>query len=200
MTELFAKYVRQLTDLTNRAVATGRGGKPVGLEDCVVVIGDACRAAHQAGKKVMFIGNGGSAAICSHMAIDFSKNGGIRSVVFTDGAAVTCLSNDLGYENVFAKQVELHGQAGDVLIAISSSGRSPNILAAADVARRGGITLVTLSGFDQRNPLRDMGEYNLYVASHEYGMVEVGHQLILHAVLDINMGWTADDAVVAAAN
>ena len=83
----------------------------------------------------MFIGNGGSAGIASHLAIDFSKNGGLRALAFNDPSALTCLGNDLGYENVFAKQIELHGRAGDLLIAISSSGRSPNILNAVEAAR-----------------------------------------------------------------
>ena len=72
----------------------------------------------------MFVGNGGSAGIASHLAIDFSKNGGLRSLAFNDASALTCLGNDLGYENVFAKQIDFHARAGDLLIAISSSGRS----------------------------------------------------------------------------
>ena len=83
----------------------------------------------------MFVGNGGSAGIASHLAIDFSKNGGMRAMAFNDPSALTCLGNDLGYENVFAKQIEFHGRAGDLLIAISSSGRSPNILNAVKAAR-----------------------------------------------------------------
>ena len=59
----------------------------------------------------MFVGNGGSAGICSHLAIDFSKNGGLRAMAFNDPSALTCLGNDLGYENVFAKQIEFHGRA-----------------------------------------------------------------------------------------
>ena len=72
----------------------------------------------------------GAPEFASHLAIDFSKNGGLRAMAFNDAAALTCLGNDLGYENVFAKQIEFHGRGGDLLMAISSSGRSPNILEA----------------------------------------------------------------------
>ena len=90
-----------------------------------------------AGNKLIFVGNGGSAAItASHMATDYSKNGNIRALALNDSSMLTCLGNDLGYDRVFAKQIELHARAGDLVIAISSSGRSANILNAVG---RGGI-------------------------------------------------------------
>src|SRR6185295_3206162 len=110
-----------------------------------------------------FVGNGGSAGICSHLAIDFSKNGGLRSLAFNDPSALTCLGNDLGYENVFAKQIDFHGRPGDLLIAISSSGRSPNILSAVAKARERECSVVTLSGFGDDNGLRRTGDVNFYV-------------------------------------
>ena len=151
------------------------------------VIGWA-RATHADGRKLMFIGNGGSAGICSHMATDYSKNGNMRALAFNDGAMLTCLSNDLGYENVFAKQLDLHAAAGDLLIAISSGGRSKNILNAVDVARRRGCRIVTLSGFAADNPLRKLGDVNFYLGSDQYGFVEVGHLAICHAILDFACG------------
>jgi D-sedoheptulose 7-phosphate isomerase len=110
-------------------------------------------------------------------------------MAFGDGAVLTCLGNDLGYENVFARQIEWHGRAGDVLIAISSSGKSPNILNGVQAARSQGGTIVTFSGFREDNPLRKAGDVNFYVRAMEYGFVEVAHQAILHAILDIDMGW-----------
>jgi D-sedoheptulose 7-phosphate isomerase len=137
----------------------------------------------------MFVGNGGSAGIASHLAIDFSKNGGLRSLAFNDSSALTCLGNDLGYENVFAKQLEFHARPGDLLIAISSSGRSPNILAAVKTARARNCKVVTFSGFTEENDLRKTGDINFFVRSREYGFVEVSHLALCHAVLDIDMGW-----------
>lgn len=134
--------------------------------------------------KLIFIGNGGSAGIASHMATDYSKNGNMPSTTFSDASMTTCLSNDYGYEFVFSKQIEYHAKANDVLIAISSSGRSKNILNAVTAARNAGCQVMTFSGFEAKNPLSLMGDVNFFVASHEYGFVEVGHLALIHAMLD----------------
>ena len=149
----------------------------------------AAHETHDAGNKIMFVGNGGSAGIASHLAIDYSKNGGMRSLAFNDASALTCLGNDLGYENVFAKQLDFHARAGDLLIAISSSGRSPNVLAAVKMARTRDCRVVTYSGFTEDNDLRRTGDVNFFVRSREYGFVEVSHLALCHAVLDIDMVW-----------
>jgi len=182
-------YFSTLADLLKSAEATDGAKRKITLgEGCEWF----CRAAHEAhnsGNKIMFVGNGGSAGICSHLAIDFSKNGGLRAMAFNDPSALTCLGNDLGYENVFAKQIEFHGRAGDLLVAISSSGRSPNILKAVKAARAATCRVVTFSGFTEDNDLRSAGDVNFFVQSKEYGFVEVAHLALCHAVLDIDMGW-----------
>ena len=150
---------------------------------------NSAHEAHRAGNKIMFIGNGGSAGIASHLAIDFSKNGGLRSLAFNDASALTCLGNDLGYDNVFAKQLDFHAAPGDLLVAISSSGKSPNVLNAVKVARARDCGVATFSGFTEENDLRKTGDVNFYVGSCEYGFVEVAHLALCHAVLDIDMGW-----------
>ncbi len=142
------------------------------------------------GNKLMFIGNGGSAAIASHMAIDFSKNGQMPAMCFNDGAALTCLGNDYGYEEVFAQQLHFHAHRGDVLVAISSSGKSQNILRAVDVAQQIGCSIITLSGFGADNPLRSLGEVNFYVALSDYGLVEVAHTALIHAVVELKRAST----------
>lgn len=123
------------------------------------------------------------------MAIDYLKNGGIPALAFNDGASLTCLANDLGYENVFARQIDMHGQSGDLLVAISSSGRSPSILNGVASARRQEMDVITLSGFRDDNPLRCGGDRNFYVKSSEYGFVEISHLIICHAFLDMTLGW-----------
>lgn len=138
---------------------------------------------HGAGR-VIFIGNGGSAGIASHMAADFLKNGGFATLCFSDPALLTCVSNDLGYENVYALPLERHAEPGDLLVAISSSGQSPNITKAARVARSHGLKIITLSGFAPDNDLRTCGDVNFYVPSNTYGTVEIAHLAILHAMLD----------------
>jgi D-sedoheptulose 7-phosphate isomerase len=184
-------YFDTLDRVTRGAECTENGGQ-ITLDRAFVSFRDAAHAAHNAGNKLMFIGNGGSAGITSHMAVDFSKNGSLRATAFNDGSMLTCLGNDLGYENVFAKQVEWQGRPGDVLIAISSSGRSANILNGVKAARERQCTVITFSGFKDDNPLRGSGDLNFYIRSGEYGFVELAHQALIHAILDLDMGWSPD--------
>jgi len=139
------------------------------------------------GKKVILVGNGGSASIASHVAIDFWRNAGVRALSFNDASLLTCISNDFGYANVFARPVSCFADEGDILVAISSSGKSENILNAVKAAHDTKAQVVTFSGFSPANPLRKSGEYNFYVASESYGYVEVAHQLILHTIVDLMM-------------
>ena len=189
MREQLNQYFAMLADLLHGAQVTDHAAKSMPLSDGCEWVRNAAHQTHDAGNKIIFVGNGGSAGIASHLAIDFSKNGGLRSLAFNDASALTCLGNDLGYENVFAKQLEFHARAGDLLIAISSSGRSPNILNAVKTARERGCKVVTFSGFTEGNDLRKIGDVNFFVKSHEYGFVEVTHLALCHAVLDIDMGW-----------
>ena len=143
------------------------------------------KAAHAAGNKVVFIGNGGSAAIASHFAVDYTKNGGIRSMALNDAATLTCFANDYGYEEVFAKQLEAHGRAGDVIVIISTSGRSQNILNAAAAAKNARCNVVTFSGMRPDNALRHFGSLNFYVPAGDYGLVECAHTNLLHSMVSI---------------
>lgn len=137
------------------------------------------------GKKVIFIGNGGSNAVASHMAADISKNGGVRAVAFNDLPTITMLGNDYGYENVFSKQLEFYGFGGDVLVAISSSGGSKNILNAAVKAKEKELSVFTFTGMVKtaQNKLRNMGEINFVVPSTDYGIVEIAHLSLIHSVI-----------------
>lgn len=135
-------------------------------------------------KRVFFIGNGGSAAIASHMAADWLKNGGVAAMTFNDPPLMSAIANDVGYDNSFVIPLSLHGGKGDLLVAISSSGESKNIIRAADHAISFQMGLITLSGFRQNNSLRGRGQVNFYVNSMEYGLVEVAHHAILHALMD----------------
>lgn len=189
MADLIESYFIEMKRLASAAQATDIQGNDIGLVRGVAWTVDAVRATHARGNKLMVIGNGGSAAIASHLATDYTKNGGIRTQAFNDGSMLTCLGNDLGYEHVFAKQISMFASKGDLLLAISSSGKSTNILNGVDAARRAGSQIVTLSGFDRLNPLRLKGEVNFYVASDQYGFVEILHLALCHAVLDILMGW-----------
>lgn len=193
MQERLSAYFNVLNSLSAATEATGPSEQSISLAAAFGWAIDTARTTHGAGGKLMIIGNGGSAGIASHLAIDFSKNGGLRALAFNDPAALTCLGNDLGYENVFAQQIFFHARPGDLLIAISSSGRSPNILKAVQEARARGCSILTLSGFGADNPLRRAGDVNLYVPSSAYGFVEITHLALCHAMLDLAAGWQPDD-------
>lgn len=153
-------------------------------DDDFVRAADCVGRLRETGGKVILIGNGGSAAICSHLAVDFTKSAGIRAISFSDPSLQTCFSNDYGYESAYAEMVDAYGDAGDVLIAISSSGSSANIVNATQKASALGISLITLSGFGDGNPLRKLGGVNFYLASSDYNLVENGHEQILLALCD----------------
>ena len=104
-----------------------------------------------------------------------------------DPATLTCLGNDYGYEHVFSKQLEIVTESGDLLVAISSSGESENIINAVLIAHKTGCKILTLSGFQPDNRLRQLGDYNIYVPSMEYGIVESVHNIILQEAVDVLM-------------
>ena len=193
-------YFAALGRLPLSAQVTDQAGREVSLDDFFGAAVELAHGTHQTGNKLMFVGNGGSAGIASHMAIDYTKNGGLRAMAFNDGAALTCLGNDLGYDQVFARQISMHARPGDLLVAISSSGNSPNILAAVDAARGRHCKVLTFSGFEPDNKLRALGDYNLYVPSAQYGFVEVTHLALNHAILDLAMGWGREDGAEARAD
>lgn len=136
-------------------------------------------------KSIMVIGNGGSAAIAAHALEDYANIGGFKTVDFYSPSLLTCMANDYGYENVFAKPVEMFAEEGDILFAISSSGQSPNIIEACKSAISLKCEVITFSGFRPDNPLRKLGHMNFYVPSTHYGFVELAHQTLIHCILDL---------------
>ena len=185
MTGHIETYFKDLQLALEQVSCTDAHGQKLTRDEAYARTLEIALAAAQAGSKQIFIGNGGSAAIASHMAIDFSKNGGLPAICFNDGAALTCLGNDYGYEEVFSRQIGFHARKGDVLFAISSSGTSKNILKAVEAAVAKGCRIVTLSGFSPANPLRTMGEVNFHIAVNQYGIVEVAHTALIHAVVEL---------------
>lgn len=179
------EYFRDIHNLLQKTLVTDRHGRPASLDDSFWRIIKRVIGLKEKNNKLIFIGNGGSASIASHMATDFLKNGGIPAIAFNDASLITCLSNDLGYENVFKKPIEMLAGKGDLLVSISSSGRSANILQATQAAKKKLCSIVTLSGFDSDNPLRKMGDINFYVKSRSYGYVEITHLTLLHCLLDM---------------
>ena len=140
--------------------------------------------AHQEKHKIICVGNGGSAAMASHVTVDFTKAAGMRAINFNEADLLTCFANDYGYEHWVARALEFYADEGDLVILISSSGQSPNMLNGAKQAQEMGLPILTLSGFRSDNPLRTLGDANLWVDSTAYNIVEMTHHVWLLAIID----------------
>jgi D-sedoheptulose 7-phosphate isomerase len=155
----------------------------------LVEVADLLKSTHDQGEKTLIFGNGGSAAIASHFSVDLTKNAGLRCVNFNEADLITCFANDYGFEHWVEKAVDFYGDTADLLIVISSSGSSENMLNGVKAARNGNFkAIVTLSGFAEDNPLRQLGDINLWVDSKAYNFVENIHQVWLLAIVDLIIG------------
>lgn len=154
----------------------------------LIKVSDKIRSVNKRGNKLIIAGNGGSAAMSSHVSVDFTKAAGVRAINFNEADLLTCFSNDYGYEKVFEKAVEFYADEGDLLILISSSGNSPNVINAAKKAKQLKMNVVTFSGFDNNNKLKDMGDFNFWVDSKAYNIVEMTHHIWLLAIVDYIIG------------
>ena len=152
-------------------------------------VADLLKIIHSKGNKTLIVGNGGSAAIASHFSVDLTKNAGLRCVNFNEADLITCFANDYGFDRWIEKAVDFYGDKGDLLIVISSSGSSENMLNGVKAARKGTFKgIVTLSGFAEDNPLCQLGDINLWINSRAYNFVENIHQVWLMAIVDLIIG------------
>ena len=135
-------------------------------------------------KKVILAGNGGSAAMASHVSVDLTKMCKIRAINFNEADLLTCFANDYGYENWVKKAVSFHADKGDLLICISSSGSSKNIINGAKYAKKIGCKVVTLTGFNKTNPVKKIGNINLWLNSKNYNFIEMIHHTWLLSIVD----------------
>jgi len=136
-------------------------------------------------KKVILVGNGGSAAMASHVSVDLTKACNIRSVNFNEADLLTCFANDYGYENWVKKAADFYADKNDLFICISSSGMSKNIILGAKQAKKIGCSVVTFSGFNKNNKLRKEGHLNLWVNSNNYNIIEMTHHIWLLSAVDL---------------
>jgi D-sedoheptulose 7-phosphate isomerase len=135
-------------------------------------------------KKVILVGNGGSAAMASHVSVDLTKICKIRAINFNEADLLTCFANDYGYENWVKKALSFYADKGDLLICISSSGESKNIINGAKFAKKFGCKVVTLTGFDKSNKVRNIGHVNLWLESKNYNLIEMTHHIWLLSIVD----------------
>jgi len=138
--------------------------------------------------KILIFGNGGSAAIASHVSVDLTKNANIRAVNFNEADLITCFSNDYGYERWVEKSVDFYADTNDTLVLISSSGKSKNMINACKAARRKKIKVISFTGHTKNNPLSKITDISLWVNSKAYNFVENTHQIWLLTVCDLIIG------------
>ena len=156
-------------------------------QDGIKILIDVFLRHKESGSMLFFIGNGGSSAIASHMTADFMKNGGMNTYSLYDNAVTTCMGNDYGYEYIFSKPMEFLVQEGDLVVAISSSGNSANIINGLVTAKKKKAEIITFTGFSENNKARRLGDVNLHVPCAKYGIVESIHNLILQQIVDMIM-------------
>jgi phosphoheptose isomerase len=176
-----ASYLDAYAEEMSRAA---KSIEPAALDRAAEILVDA----YQRGARMFSCGNGGSASIANHMQCDHVKN--IRTAtdlrphvlsLSTNVELLTAIANDTGYENVFVYQLQSQSEPGDVLIAVSSSGRSPNIVRALTWARDSGLRTIAVTGFSG-GAARTLAEVSVHVDCANYGIVEDLHQAIMHAL------------------
>ena len=181
---LYSSYLANLDQALKSMEVTSADGKLVPQENGLLNWCSLCYQAKVSDQTMYFIGNGASATMASHMAADFSKNCECRAMAFNDIAMMTAVSNDIHYEECFAVPLARFAEPGDVLISVSSSGNSPNIIKAIENARALEMGIVTLSGMNPDNRSRSLGDLNFWIPADTYGLVEASHQALLHCWLD----------------
>lgn len=157
---------------------------PLALDEAYAAVGNVIKN----GKRVYVAGNGGSAAIADHLCCDWTKGTHVSNLPslkthsFTASVGLlTALANDFSYEEAFKRQVEMYVESGDLIVLISSSGNSPNVVKAAEAARTKNATVIGLTGFSG-GKLRELAHISLHVSVNNYGVVEDAHQSVMHVL------------------
>jgi len=178
-------YVERLYKILHELVVTNKVGEIISHDDAFRHWCDLCHEIKFTENTMYFVGNGASAAMASHMAADFSKNCACRAMAFNDIALMTAVSNDIQYDECFSVPLLRFANPGDMLITVSSSGNSPNVINAIHAARSIDLHIVTVSGMRVDNVSRKLGDLNFWIPADSYGYAEAGHQALLHCWLDM---------------
>ncbi|MFH0879735.1 MAG: SIS domain-containing protein [Lentisphaerota bacterium] len=181
----WSEHIDELTDLLKASAFRGRAGVSMDVEKGFDLWKRMTLKLRNNKGTIYLIGNGASASMASHFAADLAKNARLHTEVFSDLSLITAISNDMGYEHIFSEPISRRVKPGDMLVAISSSGRSPNVLSAVRAAQKKKAVIVTLSAMKPGNPLRSLGALNIYVPAQTYGFAESCHAALLHHWMDM---------------
>ncbi len=184
----YSEYRAALSAALAGLEVAARSGDRIENDEAFEILCGKSQAIREAGRYQFLCGNGASAAFANHMALDWTKTAGVPTLSFSDSALLTAMGNDLGYENAFSAPLSWYAKSGDLLVTISSSGNSPNILSTIETARSKGMEIVTFSGMGSDNESRSLGDLNFYVPGGTYGITESAHQALLHVWLDKFVG------------
>ena len=185
MTKFWKQEIDKLCSILYKLSFLGCGGAEYSIDEGFQIWQELTIDVREKKRSIYLIGNGASASMASHFAADLVKNAHLHTEVFSDLSLITAISNDMGYEWVFAEPLRRRAKKGDMLVGISSSGNSKNILRATEVARKIGLKIITLSAMSPQNPLRSAGYLNIYVPAETYGYAETCHAAILHHWMDM---------------
>ena len=177
-------HVHELADLLKTLSFCGEDGCEIGAEAGFTAWQTMTLRLRGNRGTIFLVGNGASASMASHVAADLAKNGHLHTEVFSDLSLITAIANDLSYDEVFAEPLRRRMKSGDMLVAISSSGQSVNVLKAAEEAKKLDGVVVTLSAMKSDNSLTSKGDLNFYVPAPTYGLAETCHAAILHHWID----------------
>ncbi len=162
------RNISELSSIFQKLSIQNRDGSEIGIDEGFSLWKEQTLRIRTSKNRVFFIGNGASASMASHFAADLAKNGKVLTEIFTDLSLITAIANDISYEQVFSEPFRWKMAEGDVLVAISSSGNSPNVIRGAETARELGGTVVTLSAMNAENALRKLGNMNFYIPARTY--------------------------------
>lgn len=174
----------ELSTALERIAVTDLSGAEVDVDEAYKQLAEWVSTCSTGRCRVYFVGNGASASMACHFSTDLAKNSGAPTEVFTDPSLITATGNDMGYEETFAYPLRQRMNAGEVLIAISSSGNSPNTVRAVEAARELGGKVVTFTAMKPENAMRQRGDLNFWFPADTYGMAESGHAVMLHHLID----------------
>jgi len=177
--------IKNLNLLLSQVSVRLSGGREAQVDRGFEMLRRMTMAIRRERRAIFLIGNGASASMASHMAGDLAKNARLHTEVFSDLALITAISNDMGFDKVFSEPLSRRCRKGDMLVAISSSGESLNVIKAVKLARSKGMNIVTFTAMKEGNTLRKLGTLNFYVGADTYGKAESCHGVLLHYWMDL---------------
>lgn len=178
-------YFEDIKEALNQLIATDGNGNVLDTDEALEKWVDVCEEKRRERGMFFFCGNGASATMAEHMSHDCFQNADFLTQTCSETSHITAISNDVSYEDVFAYRIGKMLKETDMLITISSSGNSPNVIKAIKTAKELGVFVVTVSGKKEDNQSRKLGDLNFYVPLETYGMVESAHAVLLHCWLDM---------------